>query len=230
MVRTKRLLVIVIGFVLLAGVAYYFVSSGSSKDLHSPPSMNDVLKAIDGQTSFCWKAEVMTEETAGNGTAAFRKDVKACINYENRSAVWRVKTGSGEGTMRAIPGESNYNFYWDLARHSQGVEWNVMNFIRAALMEGNVTGIRKTGEGYEMNVVFNWDESYSVGTIENGSRVVASHTLKLSLLVDEKENPLRGNFTETFERDYLDFGRVERGETRGNFTILGPWEPSLGEG
>ena len=217
-ILTRRLL-LAMAVILVTGVAYYLIS-GHSLSKASPPSTADVLDAINGQTSFCWEAKV---KAFSNGSLKERAGVKGCINYENGSAIWVRDIDGRKRIIHASKNDSD-DPYWRMALEGWGAEWNVMNFLRKVLKEGKLESVRETGEGYEMELTFNWGESYSAGTIENGTRVTASHVLKLSLLVDGDGRPLGGNFTEDVERNYLDWNRVEGERTEGSFELLGPWE------
>ncbi|ASJ08768.1 hypothetical protein A3L11_05825 [Thermococcus siculi] len=209
---------------LIAAAAYHFISTSSPDDARTPPSVSDVLRAVDNQTSFCWRAEILTERTSGDVNSTFRREITGCVNYDNRSALWRTDYGNGSGVMRAFPGEKFYDINWNLATQSWGVEWNVMNFISTSLKKGKVVEVKAVQGGYLFKVAFNWTSSYSVGSIENGSRVSAPHRMELFLLVDNDGNPVGGNFTEMYEERYVDWGRIDRVEIRGNFTLLGPWK------
>ncbi|WP_188201694.1 hypothetical protein [Thermococcus camini] len=180
------------------------------------PSAEDVLDAIGGQSSFCWRAELTDNLT--------KEEIFACVNYNNGSAFWKVTSGNGTSLTRAFPGEDFYDLNWDLALHSKGVEWNVMNFASWVLKEGTAEGIEKVGrDEYEIRVVLRGTDSYAVGTLENGSRVEERHEIIAFLRVDGEGKLKGGHFTWRREMHYTDWSRDEVMEIRGSFEMLGPW-------
>ncbi|QDA30988.1 hypothetical protein FH039_04375 [Thermococcus indicus] len=181
------------------------------------PSVEDVLDAIGGQSSFCWRTELADSLT--------EKEVFACVNYENQSAFWRITSGNRTSLIRAFPGGDSYDINWGLALHSKGAEWNALNFASWVLTEGTVEGIEKVGrDEYEIRAVLRITDSYAVGTIENGSRVEERHEIIAFLRVDENGELKGGRFTWRREMHYTDWSRDEVTEIRGSFEMLGPWK------
>ncbi|NJE30729.1 hypothetical protein E3E38_06690 [Thermococcus sp. 18S1] len=180
------------------------------------PSAEDVLDAINGQNSFCWRAELAYN--------IMEREIFACVNYNNGSAFWRVTSGNGTSLIRAFPGEEFYDLTWDVALNGKGVEWNALNFASWVLKEGTVEGIEKVGRNeYEIRVVLRGRESYAVGTIENGSRVEERYEIVTFLRVNGEGELKGGRFTWRSERNYIDWNRREVEEIRGSFEMLGPW-------
>ncbi|KUH31646.1 hypothetical protein APY94_11895 [Thermococcus celericrescens] len=181
------------------------------------PSVEDVLDAIGGQNSFCWRAELADNLT--------EKEILACVNYDNGSAFWRVTSGNRTSLIRAFPGEEFYDLNWDVVLNSKGVEWNALNFASWVLKEGTVEGIEKVGrDEYEIRVVLRGTDSYAVGTIENGSRVEERYEIVAFLRVDGDGGLKGGRFTWRREMHYTDWNMDEVTEIRGSFEMLGPWK------
>jgi len=199
--------------IVLVSVLVFLVSSAGGNG--SAPTVGSVLNHVGSTTSFCWRAEL---------SGSTNTTILACINYDNKTAVWRIEGKNGVRVLSAVPGGKFYEINWDLAATSRGVEWNVMNFVAWLLRSGNVSGPARAAKGeYEFNVTCSWTESYTIGTIESGTPVEARNMIRATVRVDRDGNPLGGTFTWVRHVIYLDENRTIREETRGSFEVLGPW-------
>ncbi|GAB6135928.1 hypothetical protein JCM16307_14770 [Thermococcus prieurii] len=199
--------------ILLVSVLVFWVSNAGGGG--SAPTVGSVLSHVGNTTSFCWRVEL---------SGSTNTTILACINYDNKTAVWRSRGRNGVYALSAVPGGKFYEINWDLATRSHGVEWNVMNFIAWLFRNGNVSGPARVAEGeYAFNVTYSWTESYAIGTIENGTPFEAKNLIRAIVRVDRDGNPLGGTFTWVRYVIYLNENRTLREKTKGSFEVLGPW-------
>ncbi|NJE09829.1 hypothetical protein [Thermococcus sp. MAR1] len=202
---------IIIVSVLLLAVFIWAIES----HIKSPPSVEDVISSIENQDSFCWRAELTDNLT--------KEEIFACVNYKNQSAFWKVTSGNGNSLIRAFPGDEFYGLNWDLALHSKGVEWNVMNFAAWVLKEGTIDNVTHVSDNeYEIRATLRWVESYAVGTIENGHIVRVKNEVIAFFRVNEDGKLLGGRFIWK-QGENCEGSECQCKEKMGSFEVLGPW-------
>lgn len=104
--------------ILLVSVLVFWVSNAGEDG--SAPTVGSVLSHIGNTTSFCWRVEL---------SRSTNTTILACINYDNKTAVWGSRGRDGVYVLSAVQEGKFYEINWDLATRSHGVEWNVTNFI-----------------------------------------------------------------------------------------------------
>lgn len=210
----------VIGIIVMLLVGSALVLWGEeTEEKSSPPTQQDVLRAINRYTSdsVCWGANI--------STGFSEKTIYACINFINSTAFWKTNDGIREHVIVWGP-ENNDAHLKDLAFNSVGIEWNVLNFIRYVVQNGELVNVTPTGELYIMEFRFNTTEVSNAGTIEEPYIVRVNTELKLALEVDSDGKPIRGSFEQKIYR--MEGNTESRNWMRGNFTFLGSWRKQSG--